>query len=91
MDKAIDAWARFIAALDHHKGLLTMLAGFVVAYWISEKFESWNDKLIDILKEQNAVNERNIETLHSIQNDLKRLDYWHLQQKTTLNEYKDYL
>ena len=32
-----------------------MIAGFLVAYWMGEKFDTWNDKMVAVMHEQTAA------------------------------------
>lgn len=55
MCKAVDWYIKVMDWIDRHPTTACMIAGFLVAFWMSEKFDAWNDKLLIIMHEQTSV------------------------------------
>ena len=54
MCKAAEWYLKLVDCIDRHKTTACMIAGFWVAYWMGEKFDSWNDKMRPLMHEQSA-------------------------------------
>lgn len=55
MCKAAEWYLKLVDCIDRHKTTACMIAGFWVAYWMGEKFDSWNDKMLAVMHEQSAA------------------------------------
>lgn len=55
MCKAVEWYIKVMDWIDQHPTTACMAAGFLVAWWMSGKFDVWNDKLLIIMHEQTAV------------------------------------
>lgn len=55
MCKAVEWYIKVMDWIDQHPTTACMAAGFIVAWWMSGKFDVWNDKLLIIMHEQTAV------------------------------------
>ncbi len=55
MCRAVGWCLKIVDWIDGHRTTACMIAGFLVAYWMGEKFDAWNDKLLIIMHEQTAV------------------------------------
>ncbi|WP_417205936.1 hypothetical protein [Akkermansia sp.] len=55
MCKAAEWYLRLVDWIDRHKTTACMIAGFLVAYWMGEKFDAWNDKMLAVMHEQTAA------------------------------------
>lgn len=55
MCKAAEWYLKLVDWIDRHKTTACMIAGFWVAYWMGEKFDSWNDKMLAVMHEQSAA------------------------------------
>lgn len=55
MCKAAEWYLKLVDGIDRHKTTACMIAGFLVAYWMGEKFDAWNDKMLAVMHEQSAA------------------------------------
>ena len=55
MCKAAEWYLKLVDCVDRHKTTACMIAGFWVADWMGEKFDSWNDKMLAVMHEQSAA------------------------------------
>ena len=51
MCKAAEWYLRIVDWIDRHRTTACMIAGFLVAYWMGEKFDTWNDKMVAVMHE----------------------------------------